>query len=84
MDAIDDIRAYYDKPECGEDSRLERHQLERDVTIRFLQDYLPPKGRVLEIGAATGAYTLWLAGRGHPVTAVDRDDLPAAKCHSCI
>jgi SAM-dependent methyltransferase len=71
MDAIDDIRAYYDKPECGEDSRLDRYQLERDITLRYLEEVLPPAGRVLEVGAGTGAYTLWLAARGYEVTAVD-------------
>jgi S-adenosylmethionine-dependent methyltransferase len=65
------VRAYYDDPRCGEDSRLARHQLERDITVRYLEAYLPGTGRVLEIGAATGGYTAWLAGRGYEVTAVD-------------
>src|SRR4030042_3746088 len=68
-DYISDIRAYYDN--YPEHDRLERHQLERDVTWRYLDKYLPPRGKILEIGAATGAYTIPLAKRGYSVTAVD-------------
>jgi SAM-dependent methyltransferase len=71
-----DIREYYNADAEYEDRRLEEHQLERDLTRRYLETYLPPvnlpqAGRVLEIGAATGAYTLWLAQRGYHVLAVD-------------
>jgi S-adenosylmethionine-dependent methyltransferase len=68
-DNISDILAYYD--DYPEHDRLERHQLERDVTWRFLDKYLPLRGKILEIGAATGAYTIPLAKRGYSVTAVD-------------
>ena len=47
-----------------------RHQLERDVTWQYLDKYLPLRGRLLEVGAATGAYTLELARRGYEVLAV--------------
>ncbi|MEO8836477.1 MAG: class I SAM-dependent methyltransferase [Caldimonas sp.] len=30
-------------------------------------------GTVLDLAAGSGRHALWLAGRGHPVTAVDRD-----------
>lgn len=64
-------RSYYDCATKSEDARLTRHQLEFDMTIRYLEAYLPSTGRILEIGAATGRYTAWLAKRGHHVTAVD-------------
>jgi S-adenosylmethionine-dependent methyltransferase len=75
-DDIWDIQAYYNAELEHEDQRLEGHQLERDLTRRYLETYLPPAnlpqaGRILEIGAATGAYTLWLAQRGYQVLAVD-------------
>ena len=54
-----------------EHTRLERHQLEYELTWRYLDQYLPPQGSILEIGAATGRYTLELAKRGYTVTAVD-------------
>ena len=75
-DNIQDIRDYYNAAVEGEDKRLENHQLERDLTRRYLEAYLPKSnlpeaGRILEIGAATGAYTLWLAQHGYQVLAVD-------------
>ena len=79
-DNIEDIRSYYEDPECGEDSRLGRHQLERDITLRYLNDYLPATGRILEIGAATGGYTAWLAKRGYDVTAVDLSESLIQQC----
>jgi S-adenosylmethionine-dependent methyltransferase len=74
MDDLRDIAAYYNNDPDREDSRLERHQLEYDLTWRYLTQYLPPRGRVLEIGAATGRYTLGLAKRGHRVTAFDMSE----------
>lgn len=71
VDDIRDIAAYYDSASEIEHSRLERHQLEYDVTWRYLNHYLPARGAILEIGAATGRYTLELAKRGYAVTAVD-------------
>ncbi len=70
-DNIQDIRDFYNAAVEGEDKRLENHQLERDLTRRYLDAYLPATGNILEIGAATGAYTLWLAQRGCQVLAVD-------------
>lgn len=71
MDDIHDIVAFYDQSLESEHSRLERHQLEHDLTWRYLKRYLPAQGKILEIGAATGRYTLELARRGYTVTAVD-------------
>jgi SAM-dependent methyltransferase len=79
-DDISDIAASYD---CGvedEDSRLVLHQLEYDLTWRYLKRYLPPTGSILEIGAGTGRYTLALCRRGYSVTAVD---LSAALLERC-
>ncbi len=70
-DDVTDIAAYYDREVEREDSRLDRHQLENDLTWRYLDQYLPAGGSILEIGAATGRYTVELARRGYSVTAVD-------------
>jgi SAM-dependent methyltransferase len=70
-DDISDIQAYYDVSVEREHARLERHQQERDITWRYLDKYFPKRGQILEIGAATGAYTIPLAKRGYNVTAVD-------------
>ena len=79
-DDIGDIAAFYGHGVEDEDSRLEQHQLEYDVTWRYLTKYLPPSGSILEIGAATGGYTLELCRRGYTVTAVD---LSAALLERC-
>lgn len=71
IDDVSDIAAYYNNDPETERGRLERHQLEYDLTWRYLSQYLPPSGSLLEIGAATGRYTLDLARRGYAVTALD-------------
>jgi S-adenosylmethionine-dependent methyltransferase len=71
IDDISDIRGYYDGIVEREDGRLERHQLERDITWRYLDKYLPAEGAILDIGAGTGIFSLGLARRGYSVTAVD-------------
>ena len=70
MDDLTDIVAFY-QDALAEEERLDRHQLEWDVTWRYLEDYLPDEGHILEVGAATGRYTRELARRGYRVTAVD-------------
>ena len=70
-DNVSDIIDYYNREVDGEQMRLERHQLEYELTWRYLERYLPTAGAVLEIGSATGRYTVELARRGYAVTAVD-------------
>lgn len=57
MDDLTDIREFYNAAWDAEANRLERHQLEADITWRYLNLYLPPHGRLLEIGFGTGYYT---------------------------
>lgn len=70
-DNLSDIAAFYNSDPVREHTHLERHQLEYDLTWRYLDQYLPAQGSILEVGAATGRYTLELAKRGYTVTAVD-------------
>src|ERR1035438_2018997 len=79
-DDVSDIAAFYDSDPQKEHDRLARHQLEYDLTWRYLDQYLPSQGSVLEVGAASGRYTLELAKRGYAVTAVD---LSAALIEEC-
>lgn len=79
-DDISDIGAFYDSEPDREDRRLEQHQLEFDLTWHYLTHHLPARGTILEVGAATGRYTLELARRGYAVTAVD---LSAELLDSC-
>ena len=73
-DDLTDIREFYNAAWDAEANRLERHQLEADITWRYLNLYLPPRGRLLEIGFGTGAYTFPLAKRGYQITAIDLAD----------
>src|SRR5215208_4754459 len=83
-DDISDILAYYNSSLESEHSRLERHQLEYDLTWRYLNEYLPARGSILEVGAATGRYTLELAKRGYALTAVDLSAILIEKCRERI
>jgi SAM-dependent methyltransferase len=80
IDDVSDIAAFYNSDPEREHCRLEQHQLEYDLTWRYLNQYLPSQGAILEIGAATGRYTLELAKRGYTLTAVD---LSAALLEGC-
>lgn len=80
QDDIGDIAEFYNSNPDGEQGRLAEHQLEYDLTWRYLHEYLPAQGAILEVGAATGRYTLELARRGYRVTAVD---LSAALIERC-
>lgn len=83
-DDIRDIASFYNKDPQKEHRRLEKHQLEFDVTWRFLAKHLPPQGKVLEIGAGTGRYTLGLIERGYAVTAVDLSEENLKVCKACL
>lgn len=80
IDDIRDIADFYNSAPEREHSRLEERQLEYDLTWRYFNQYLPSQGNILEIGAASGRYTLALAKRGYTITAVD---LSAALHEAC-
>ncbi|MCB9134451.1 MAG: class I SAM-dependent methyltransferase [Anaerolineales bacterium] len=84
LDDVSDIAKYYNDNLHGEHDRLIRHQLEYDLTWWYLDEYLPPKGRILEVGAATGRYTLELARRGYRVTAVDLSPVELETCRENV
>lgn len=82
MDDLTDIREFYNAAWDAEANRLERHQLEADITWRYLNLYLPPRGRLLEIGFGTGHYTFPLAKRGYQITAIDLADEYVTRCRA--
>lgn len=84
VDDIHDIANYYNNDPEREHSRLERHQLEYDLTWRYLNQYLPSQGSILEIGAATGRYTLELAKRGYSITAADMSARLLEECKKSV
>ncbi len=60
--------------ESDEDSRLIQdrgHNVEYLTTMRYIEKFLRPGDKILEIGAGTGRYSIALAKMGYEVTAVD-------------
>ena len=69
MDYLNDYYGQYD--EDGRLNRNRRGELEYLTTMGYIQAYLKPGDRVLEVGAGTGRYSLTLAELGAEVTAVE-------------
>ncbi len=65
------LDAYYNK--FNEEKRLNsRHgQVEYQVSMSYIHRYLKPGDRILDIGAATGRYSIPLFEEGYSVTAVE-------------
>ena len=69
MSYLTDYYEHYD-----EDGRLaasQHGQVEYLTTMKYLEDFLTPGMRVIEIGAGTGRYSLTLARKGYHVTALE-------------
>lgn len=60
--------------EYDEETRLvsnRGHNVEFLTTMHYIQKFLKPSDKILEIGAATGRYSIALAKMGYDITAVD-------------
>lgn len=71
MDSLEDVRNFYDETVRYEWERLERHKVEFELTKRYLNRYIRPKDKVLDLGGGPGKYSLYLAERGCEVTLAD-------------
>lgn len=71
METKDYLTNYYER--YDEEGRLiSKHgMVEYITTMKYIEKYLKPNMRVLEIGAATGRYSHALAQKGHRVDAVE-------------
>lgn len=68
------VRDYYERRGDREWGRLEQADdgaVEFALHTRFLARWLPPRGRVLDLGGGPGRYTVWLARRGYRVVLGD-------------
>ncbi len=71
-EAVNPVQSFYDANAEAEWVRLERHRTEFAVTLRALEDHLPPPpAAVLDVGGGPGRYAIELARRGYRVTLVD-------------
>ena len=70
MDNTDAIRDYYNAQVEHEWARIDGRP-ELFLTCRFLERYIKPGGRVLDIGGGPGRYALWLSQKGCDVTLLD-------------
>lgn len=72
MDTMEILTQFY-TDHCDEDSRLRsRHgMVEYLTTMRYIEKYLFPGEKIIEIGAGTGRYSHTLARMGYQVDAVE-------------
>ena len=72
MDRKNIIEEHYNN--YDEDNRLVKdnaHNVEFLVTKEYIERYLKPNDKILEIGAGTGRYSLEYASKGYDVTAIE-------------
>lgn len=66
------LSSYYEN--YDEDNRLIKdnaHNIEYFITKTYIDKYLKPNDKILEIGAGTGRYSLMYAKQGYEVTAIE-------------
>lgn len=69
---MSNVERYYDADAQKEWERLDRDRVEFAVTLRALDEYLPPpRARILDIGGGPGRYSIELTRRGYYVTLAD-------------
>ena len=71
MDNIEVVRKFYDQTVDYEWEILERHKVEFELTKRYLNRYIKPGDKVLDLGGGPGKYSLYLAELGCNVTLAD-------------
>ena len=71
MDSIETVRKFYDETVNYEWERLDRHKIEFELTKRYINRYIKPNDKVLDLGGGPGKYSLYLAELGCEVTLAD-------------
>lgn len=79
------LKNYYEI--IDEDKRLikdKSHSIEFITTIKYIEKYLSPNSKILEIGAGTGRYSIYFAEKGYDVTAIELLDVNINKLKNKI
>lgn len=71
MDSIETVRKFYDETVNYEWERLDRHKVEYELTKRYLNRYIKPGDKILDLGGGPGRYSLDFAALGCDVTLAD-------------
>lgn len=71
MESLDRVRKFYDQTVQYEWERLDRHQVEFELSKRYLNRYVSPGDNVLDLGGGPGKYSLYLSELGCDVTLAD-------------
>jgi SAM-dependent methyltransferase len=70
--SIQRVQAFYDESVQAEWDRLDQHPVEFAVTMRVLQQHLPPApADILDLGSGPGRYAIALSQMGYEVTLAD-------------
>ena len=73
MEKVDKIlKTFYNQ--YKEENRLKKsnhNRLEFITTTKYIEKYLKKNDKILEVGAGTGAYSLYYAKQGYDVTAIE-------------
>ena len=72
------VKDRYDQSVADEWERLLRHPVEYAITCRYLDRYIKPGDKILDIGGGPGRYTLYLAEKGCAVTLLELSDANVA------
>ena len=62
---------------CDENSRLNKSKAARVeflTTVRYIEKYLTPSAKILDVGAGAGEYSLYFARKGYCVSALELAD----------
>lgn len=75
MSDLDTVADLYDSAPDREWARLDHRKIEFGVTLRALQEFLPPTpAEIVDIGSGPGRYAIPLASQGYAVTLLDLSD----------
>lgn len=84
---IDNIVKEFYKQTYDEDERLTKdktHQVELITTTTYIDKYLKKGDKILEVGAGTGAYSLYYARQGYEVESIELSEVNLAILKSKI